>query len=60
VIVRVLVPIGMLGGGFPAATVERGIDRGADITALFSIGARGQWLTRPQAAGDIKPGRSCS
>ncbi len=32
--VRVLVPVGMLGGGFPAATVQRGIDLGADIIAV--------------------------
>jgi hypothetical protein len=33
-IVRVLVPVGMLGGGFPAATVQRGIELGADIIAV--------------------------
>jgi hypothetical protein len=32
--VRVLVPVGMLGGGFPAATVKRGIELGADIIAI--------------------------
>lgn len=32
--VRVLVPVGMLGGGFPAATVQRGIELGADIIAV--------------------------
>ncbi len=32
--VRVLVPVGMLGGGFPAGTVERGIALGADIIAV--------------------------
>ena len=33
-VVRVLVPIGMLGGGIPAGTVERGIELGADIIAI--------------------------
>lgn len=33
-VVRVLVPVGMLGGGFPAATVQRGIELGADIIAV--------------------------
>jgi hypothetical protein len=33
-IVRVLVPVGMLGGGFPPETVERGIQMGADIIAV--------------------------
>jgi acyclic terpene utilization AtuA family protein len=32
--VRVLVPTGMLGGGFPPATVERGIALGADLLAV--------------------------
>jgi hypothetical protein len=32
--VRVLVPTGMLGGGFPAATVKRGIALGADLIAV--------------------------
>ena len=32
--VRVLVPVGMLGGGFPAETVARGIAMGADIIAV--------------------------
>lgn len=32
--VRVLVPTGMLGGGFPPATVERGIALGADVIAV--------------------------
>src|SRR4029077_10977736 len=32
--VKVLVPTGMLGGGFPASTVERGIALGADIIAI--------------------------
>jgi hypothetical protein len=32
--VRVLVPVGMLGGGFPPETVERGILMGADIIAV--------------------------
>ncbi|MDQ1477401.1 MAG: hypothetical protein QOE62_2630, partial [Actinomycetota bacterium] len=32
--VRVLVPTGMLGGGFPAATVRRGIALGADVIAV--------------------------
>ncbi|CAN5489233.1 acyclic terpene utilization AtuA family protein [soil metagenome] len=32
--VRVLVPVGMLGGGIPAGTVERGIELGADIVAI--------------------------
>ncbi|MHA6761441.1 acyclic terpene utilization AtuA family protein [Streptacidiphilus sp. PAMC 29251] len=32
--VRVLVPVGMLGGGFPAETVDRGIAMGADIIAV--------------------------
>src|SRR5882724_13590253 len=31
---RVLVPIGMLGGGFPAHTVQRGIALGADVIAV--------------------------
>jgi hypothetical protein len=31
--VRVLVPVGMLGGGFPLATIERGISLGADVIA---------------------------
>jgi len=33
-IVRVLVPVGMLGGGFPAETITRGIALGADIIAI--------------------------
>jgi hypothetical protein len=33
-IVRVLVPVGMLGGGFPAHTVARGIALGADVIAV--------------------------
>jgi hypothetical protein len=32
--VRVLVPVGMLGGGFPASTIDRGIALGADIIAV--------------------------
>jgi Acyclic terpene utilisation family protein AtuA len=32
--VRVLVPVGMLGGGFPDGTVERGVGLGADIIAV--------------------------
>lgn len=32
--VRVLVPVGMLGGGFPAETVTRGIELGADVIAI--------------------------
>lgn len=31
---RVLVPVGMLGGGFPAESIERGIDAGADAIAV--------------------------
>jgi hypothetical protein len=34
VTVKVLVPTGMLGGGFAASTVERGIALGADIIAI--------------------------
>lgn len=33
-VVRVLVPVGMLGGGIPAGTLERGIALGADIIAI--------------------------
>jgi hypothetical protein len=33
-VVRVLVPVGMLGGGFPPDTVERGIEMGADLIAV--------------------------
>jgi hypothetical protein len=33
-VVRVLVPVGMLGGGFPADTVERGIQMGANLIAV--------------------------
>ncbi|ALE82168.1 acyclic terpene utilization AtuA family protein [Pseudonocardia sp. HH130629-09] len=32
--VRVLVPVGMLGAGFPPGTIERGIARGADAIAI--------------------------
>jgi hypothetical protein len=32
--VRVAVPVGMLGGGFPAATINRGISLGADVIAI--------------------------
>jgi hypothetical protein len=32
--VRILVPSGMLGGGFPAETVERGLALGADVIAV--------------------------
>ena len=32
--VRVLMPVGMLGGGFSAATITRGIDLGADVIAV--------------------------
>lgn len=33
-VVRVLVPVGMIGGGIPAGSVERGIELGADIIAV--------------------------
>ena len=33
-IVQVLVPVGMLGGGIPPGTVERGIELGADVIAI--------------------------
>jgi hypothetical protein len=33
-VVRVLVPVGMIGGGIPAGTVERGIELGAHIIAV--------------------------
>lgn len=33
-IVRVLVPVGMLGGGFPAETIAQGIALGADVIAV--------------------------
>ena len=33
-VTRVLVPTGMLGGGFPADTVHRGIELGADVIAV--------------------------
>lgn len=32
--IRVLFPVGMLGGGFPPETVTRGIELGADIIAV--------------------------
>ena len=32
--VRVLVPVGMLGGGFPAASIDRGIELGAELIAV--------------------------
>lgn len=32
--IRVLVPVGMIGGGFPEATIDRGIELGADIIAV--------------------------
>ena len=32
--VSVIFPVGMLGGGFPAATIQRGIDLGADAIAV--------------------------
>jgi hypothetical protein len=32
--VRVLVPVGMLGAGFPEDTISRGIDMGADVIAV--------------------------
>ncbi|MDQ7908102.1 acyclic terpene utilization AtuA family protein [Phytohabitans sp. ZYX-F-186] len=32
--VRILVPTGMLGGGFPPETVARGLDLGADVIAV--------------------------
>ena len=32
--VRELVPTGMLGGGFPELSIERGIERGADVIAV--------------------------
>jgi hypothetical protein len=32
--VRVMVPTGMLGGGFPAETVARGLELGADVIAV--------------------------
>ena len=32
--VRVLVPVGMIGGGFSAGTVRRGIELGADVIAV--------------------------
>src|SRR6478672_2632638 len=33
-VARVLVPVGMLGGGFPLHTVQRGIALGADVIAI--------------------------
>jgi hypothetical protein len=33
-VVRVIMPTGMLGGGFPADGIDRGIDMGADIIAV--------------------------
>jgi len=33
-LVRVLMPVGMLGGGFPATTIARGIELGADVIAV--------------------------
>jgi hypothetical protein len=33
-VVKVLVPTGMLGGGFPEQSIDRGIERGADVIAV--------------------------
>jgi acyclic terpene utilization AtuA family protein len=33
-VVRVLIPTGMLGAGFPESSIERGIDLGADVIAV--------------------------
>src|SRR5687767_12468009 len=32
--VRVLVPVGMLGAGFPPQTLDRGLELGADVIAI--------------------------
>lgn len=32
--VKILVPVGMLGGGFPKATITRGLELGADVIAV--------------------------
>ena len=49
--VRVLVPVGMLGGGVPAGTVERGIALGADVIAVDA----GSTDSGPHSLGTATP-----
>lgn len=49
--VRVLVPVGMLGGGIPPGTVERGIALGADVIAVDA----GSTDSGPHSLGTATP-----
>ncbi|MBX9391467.1 acyclic terpene utilization AtuA family protein [Streptomonospora nanhaiensis] len=61
--VRILVPAGMLGAGFPPETVERGIALGADVIAIdggstdsgpFYLGSASPKTTRAQVECDLR------
>ncbi|QOV40887.1 acyclic terpene utilization AtuA family protein [Streptomyces ferrugineus] len=61
--VRVLTPTGMLGAGFPEATVERGLELGADVIAVdggstdsgpYYLGASQPKTTRAAVARDLR------
>ena len=42
---RVIVPVGMLGGGFPVETINRGITLGADAIGDYELDVRSAWWT---------------
>ncbi|MFL1380675.1 acyclic terpene utilization AtuA family protein [Nocardiopsis protaetiae] len=61
--VRVLVPAGMLGAGFPPETIERGIALGADVIAIdggstdsgpYYLGSATPKTTRAQVEHDLR------
>ncbi|WP_222936789.1 acyclic terpene utilization AtuA family protein [Streptomonospora sp. PA3] len=61
--IRVLVPTGMLGGGFPPETIERGLQLGADVIAVdggstdsgpFYLGSATPKTTRAQVEWDLR------
>ena len=60
---RVLVPTGMLGGGFPNSTIARGIELGADVIAIDGgstdsgphyLGTATAKTARSAVAGDVR------
>ncbi|MFD0692258.1 acyclic terpene utilization AtuA family protein [Actinomadura fibrosa] len=61
--VRVLAPTGMLGAGFPPATVDRGLELGADVIAVdggstdsgpYYLGSGTAKTTAAAVAGDLR------
>jgi hypothetical protein len=63
-VARVLVPVGMLGAGFPDETVTRGISLGADVIAVdggstdsgpYYLGAAQAKTTEEAVARDLRP-----